>query len=92
MPAFSILVEISIPCIIVIPLFLAYSNKLNKSRQEIANMYTDVELYSFLIKSATEANARRFKTPELRKIFKDKMNLWKEITIDDENNKGPNLE
>ena len=68
------------------------SNKLNKSRKEVANMYTDAELYSFLIKSATDANARRFKTPELRKIFKDKMNLWKEITIDDENNKGPNLE
>lgn len=53
----------------------------NASRLEIANSYVAEELFKFLLQSATEANYRRFQTPELRKIFLQKVRDWRTIDI-----------
>ena len=52
---------------------------LNTTRLEIAKKYTTDELFEFLLSSATEANRRRFQTPELRVYFKKKIEAWKNI-------------
>lgn len=54
--------------------------KLRNVRYYLAHTYTPQELYKFLSQSATEANAVRFKTPALKKIFYKKMESWGEIT------------
>lgn len=56
-------------------------DSLNATRLEIANQYTAEELFTFLINSATPANARRFEAPELKAYFMKKIKSWKNIEI-----------
>lgn len=50
---------------------------LQNSRNEVIKTYSPEQLYKFLVQSATEPNKRRNKTPELSKIFYDRVNTWK---------------
>lgn len=47
------------------------------SRNQVINTYSTKELYDFLVQTATDANKRRNKTPELAKIFSDRVKGWK---------------
>ena len=49
---------------------------LRKSRKEVIQKYTPEQLHEFLIASATEPNKRRNQTPELKKIFFDRIEGW----------------
>lgn len=54
---------------------------LDATRLEIANQYSEDELFEFLINSATPANARRFETPELKEYFMKRVKGWKNIEL-----------
>jgi hypothetical protein len=43
---------------------------------KVINQFESNELFEFLLASATQANFRRFQTPELEKIFLKKINNW----------------
>ena len=57
---------------------------LNKSIKEIVSEHTSTELFDYLLKSATNANFRRFQTPELENIFLKKVKRWKDFNRDEE--------
>ena len=61
---------------------------LDKSRIRVVNEHSADELFNMLIASATEANARRFETPELEGYFRKKVEFWKNLS---EQNKGENI-
>lgn len=50
---------------------------LKDTRDHVVRTYSPVELYEFLVQSATSSNRRRFKTPELQHIFLSKMKSWR---------------
>lgn len=50
---------------------------LSQTRKDIADSYSPEELYSYLIASAQDSTKRRFETPELKKVFKERIELWK---------------
>lgn len=52
---------------------------LNNSRARIANEHTPEELFDFLLKSATDANFRRFQSHDLEKIFYERISTWKSL-------------
>ena len=45
----------------------------------VGTTYTDDELFSFLMQSATKANFRRFQSIELEKYFFDRVKRWRKI-------------
>lgn len=60
---------------------------LDISRKRVATENTPEELFEALMKSATEANARRFDTPELEDIFKKKVEEWSKLEIPEQETK-----
>lgn len=50
---------------------------LDKSRARVVKEHSADELFNMLVASATEANARRFETPELEAYFRKKLEVWK---------------
>ncbi len=61
---------------------------LNESRRRVATENESQELFDTLMKSATDANARRFDTAELEDIFLKKIEEWKEIKEPQEKKKS----
>lgn len=52
------------------------NSSLVTSRSIVAQRYSEVELFEFLLKSATAGNARRFRAPELQLAFIKRMKYW----------------
>ena len=55
---------------------------LNNSRGRVARENSQEELLHFLMESATEANFRRFQTPELEDYFIRRIESWREIQVE----------
>ena len=61
------------------------ASELNRVRKQIVDTYTSEELYNILWSILGDSSKRRFQsTPELKKIFEQKMNLWRGIVVDKE--------
>ena len=59
------------------------ASALNRARREIVDTYTSEELYNILWGILGDSTKKRFEsTPELHKIFEQKMNLWRGIVVD----------
>ena len=57
---------------------------LDASRLEVIKNHSEVELYNFLLQSATEANFRRFQSLELESYFFKRIKGWEtDLKIDD---------
>lgn len=52
---------------------------LDNSRLRVVNEHTPEELFDFLLKSATQANFRRFQSHELEKLFYKRISDWKSL-------------
>jgi hypothetical protein len=52
---------------------------LDDTRMKIVAEYSEHELFDFIMKSATEANFRRFHTPELEENFFKRVESWNEL-------------
>jgi hypothetical protein len=52
---------------------------LDDTRMKVAGEYSTYELLDFIMKSATEANFRRFHTPELEENFFKRVGDWNEL-------------
>ena len=56
------------------------NTKLNDTRISLTQIYTPEELFEFVQKAATDANATRLRTPAVKKIFLNKMEYWKALS------------
>lgn len=52
-----------------------------KTRKEVADTYSNEELYEFLLNSATDGNKRRNKTAALPRTFIKRANRWRNIDL-----------
>lgn len=65
---------------------------LEMSRKIVAETFTNEELYNFVLASATPANKRRFIELPLEEIFENKMDVWRNYSIDSRDNSFENNE
>ena len=56
---------------------------LEKARKTVVENYSSIELFTFMIQSATEANKRRFRNHDLMRCFSNRMKSWGRIQIPD---------